>query len=905
MRRTKSAANRIMVKHLPSRFRSVAPILALLPLLALSSGAQETPRGLWLLPRKDPQNTARADVPGRMKRAPKEVWSFGGDTGSYAYLSPVNVQGREGYFAQARSGVRLVLPDGKLLWNQPKLGVGGVIAVEDFDGDGASEALITLGQTALTLLDVRTGNTRWTWQPPVGSFVGSYKLWRQGEKRRLICFPQNTLRGYCLDLTHRGNQPVIVWEQNYPNTFWQGYGPLIALADMDNDGISDIVLASKPGYIAVISSETGAIKFDIHHNITGGESAGRPYGLLAATDIDGDGFRDVAMLSCQVEEYITLLRNDGGKRLQPLWSLFIEHDLPDDFRELRPNITSLADVNGDGRKELVIGLFNVTGDNRWHTVVIEPTKGFQARLADLPDRYFWGCYDLNGDGCPEIITSTETQRRTASESTLQAVDGRTFRDIATVERATFAMSGWRVPDDTAFMAVRNTPHYVQKQDGARGLLLLRQAGKPSESFWHIRDGVSVVETYSISPISRAVALSTGSETIGRRDRSIRPPEAHAAFAASAPLVGYANGKPELVFALSNGTVTGGQPDFQSPGRFKTSWSVPGGLPALWIGIRGQRVVCTVQNDSILLSEPRPGERTTPKTIIRLPYPLYRHSITRSGATLIPFGKEQMRLYAGLQTGVHTLASALYDSRGATLWFDEKEGPYPRTAAVADLQGRGEYTILVDNHGKHLLYDLSGRSRLIAHGWHNTVPGRDNGAKYVVPIVGPFGPGGVTRILMTSGLQTLEILDAEGSRLAKRDFASVSEFEWSGAAVGKIRPDGQWDLAMVNQEGIFHCIDVNTCQTRWTFPTGSRATLPINVISADIDGDGRDNFLMGLPNGDLIALDERGGSPVVLWKKTFDYGVRDTIAADVDGDGLLEIIVEMEDGSIRILKGEPR
>jgi hypothetical protein len=837
-----------------------------------------------------------------MRHAPKEVWSYGGDTGSYAYLAPVTVRGKEGYFAQVRSGVRLVLPDGKQLWNQPKLGAGVVIAVEDFDGDGADEALITLGQTALALLDVRTGMPLWTWQPPAGSFVGSFRIWRQGKKRRLICFPQNTVRGYCLDLTHRGKHPRIVWERSYPNTFWQGYGPLIVLADMDNDGVSDVVLASKPGYVAVINSETGAIQFDIHHQITGGDNAGRPYGLLTATDIDDDGLRDVAILACQVEEYITILRNDGGRRLQPLWSVFIEHDLPDDFRELRPNITSLADVNGDGKKELVVGLFNLTGDNRWHTVVIDPMRGFQARLAELPDRYFWGCYDLNGDGIPEIITSTETQRRTAPEANLHAVDGRTFRDIAVAEGAAFAMNLRQAPDETAFMALRQTPHYVRREDGARGLLLLRHAGKTSESFWHIRDGVSVVESYPISSISRAVALSLGDETIGPRDRNIRTPEARMAYAASAPLVGRADGKPELVFALSNGTVIGGQPDLRSSGKFKTSWTVPGEMPALWIGKSGRRVVCTVQSDSILLREPRPGESATLQSVIRLPYPLYRHSITRSGATLIPFGSERMLLYVGLQTGVHTLACALYDAHGAMLWLDEKEGPYPRTAAVADLQGRSEYTILVDNHGKHLFYDLSGKSRLIAHGWHNTVPGRDNGAKYAVPIVGPFASGGKTRILMTSGLQSLEVLDAEGRRLAKRDFASVSEFEWSGAAVGKVRPDGQWDLAMVNQEGVFHCIDVNTGQTRWTFPTGNRATLPINAVSADIDGDGRDNFLIGLPNGDLIALGERNGAPVVLWIKRFDYGVRDTIVADVDGDGLLEIIVEMEDGSVRILKG---
>src|SRR5262249_61889059 len=106
-------------------------------------------------------------------------------------------------------------------------------------------------------------------------------------------------------------------------------------------------------------------------------------------------------------------------------------------------------------------------------------------------------------------------------------------------------------------------------------------------------------------------------------------------------------------------------------------------------------------------------------------------------------------------------------------------------------------------------------------------------------------------------------------------------------------------------GIFDCIDASSRRTRWTFPTGWRATLPVNVVSADLDGDGRDNFLMGLPNGDLIALDERNGAPVLLWKLTFEAGVREAIVADLDGDGLAEIAVELEDGTIRVLKGEKR
>ncbi len=52
--------------------------------LASPTFAGDAADGLWLLARKDPQNTARADVPGEMTVAPREVWKFGGDALTYS-----------------------------------------------------------------------------------------------------------------------------------------------------------------------------------------------------------------------------------------------------------------------------------------------------------------------------------------------------------------------------------------------------------------------------------------------------------------------------------------------------------------------------------------------------------------------------------------------------------------------------------------------------------------------------------------------------------------------------------------------------------------------------------------------------------------------------------------------------
>jgi hypothetical protein len=59
-------------------------------------------------------------------------------------------------------------------------------------------------------------------------------------------------------------------------------------------------------------------------------------------------------------------------------------------------------------------------------------------------------------------------------------------------------------------------------------------------------------------------------------------------------------------------------------------------------------------------------------------------------------------------------------------------------------------------------------------------------------------------------------------------------------------------------------------------------------------------MVGLPNGELIALDEKNGRSVVLWKKNFPAPIKEAILADVDGDGWAEIIVQTDDGLIRVL-----
>ncbi|MFY7952734.1 MAG: FG-GAP repeat domain-containing protein, partial [Armatimonadaceae bacterium] len=441
----------------------------------------------------------------------------------------------------------------------------------------------------------------------------------------------------------------------------------------------------------VVDLDTGTIKTQIHYPVVDGPSIGRPYGLLHAIDIDNDGFRDVVMVSCQVEEYVGIVRNVGGKTLAPLWSQFVEQDYPTDNKELRPNITSVADIDGDGKRELVLGLYNVDGDSRWHTVAFSPDTGWKRRGVDLPGRFFHGCYDLDGDGTPELITTEETARRVAPRSTLVVVDGRTGKDRARLDNVSLVIADGHLGGEIGFLAYRATPVYVNgKQPG----LLVRLNGEKTEKLLQLRgDRLTTVKPSwtadaRMAAISRYPASTSGLDL--RRGRKTSREEADALSVR----VVRRDGSPELVVGLSDNSTVSGRPDWRKPGRLMDTVSQPGGTPSVWVGADQKPVVLTRSADRNTIYV---GRRDKPIQEIRLPFPMYVMDPTSSGATLLPVGKERMQLFVGLQTGVHTLACALFDDSGNPLWRHDNFGPYPRSAAAIAPESGAGVRFFVNDH----------------------------------------------------------------------------------------------------------------------------------------------------------------------------------------------------------------
>ena len=81
------------------------------------------------------------------------------------------------------------------------------------------------------------------------------------------------------------------------------------------------------------------------------------------------------------------------------------------------------------------------------------------------------------------------------------------------------------------------------------------------------------------------------------------------------------------------------------------------------------------------------------------------------------------------------------------------------------------------------------------------------------------------------------------------------------------------------------------------PSDPVTELPYLVALQDLRGDGRPGALAAGPDGDLYALTSDGG---VAWARRFGVAIGDPVPADTDADGKLELLVPLGNGTLALL-----
>jgi hypothetical protein len=227
------------------------------------------------------------------------------------------------------------------------------------------------------------------------------------------------------------DQPRRVWQSAPPEAVV--FNPLNVVYDIDGDGRPEVCVAAHYR-VMIFEGATGRKETELRYH------GSRPYGWFGLADVDGDGQMELVTIG-DFQSHVDVLKYDRARpekeRLRVLWRRDIEQNIAERQKWPQVGPCPLADVNGDGRPELVLNLFNDTGDGQWHTVVWDAASG--QTLWDLPRRFVQGSADVDGDGAAELFLTATNGELVPECGTIELVG---FRGRKPAVRRSYENAAW-------------------------------------------------------------------------------------------------------------------------------------------------------------------------------------------------------------------------------------------------------------------------------------------------------------------------------------------------------------------------------------------------------------------------------------------------------------------------------
>ena len=862
--------------------------------------SMQTP-GAWPVARGDVRLTGRASLPGAMAAPPQVAWQYAIEADE-VWAAVDAVPGLE------RAPAMLEKPAADLRGSQWRLGPRLV----DLHGDGR---LVGDPGRAVKLLPEVPGLQTLEF-PLVLEAPGT-------APRQVVCY------------AHEGGRKREVWRSEVFDTV---QNTNFVVADIDGDGRLEVAFA--PHYrIIVLDGQSGRTKHLLKiHDL-------RNYGFFCATDVDGDGRLDFVVIA-DFAMHVDVVKNEGD-RLRLLWRRDFEDNIQSKNRIVRPGPNPVFDVDGDGKVEIVFNFFNERDDGQWHVVALDAGSG--ARVADLPRRYMHGAADVNADGVPELFVSHSRDLLVPTRAPLELLRLREGKASVLWQypEGAWVSAPSALPLSHSTIVARGTeevPTAVLTGAGARGVFVRRtdlagerlQAFVPgaagAEEIWRVElpgrarpqwrgaadvDGDGVDEVLFSLRQAAAAAVSLGTTRGARVD--ILHWERRGTAERALVVAPASGGRPaRIIFEGAQRDIVALEAPAAGKAVPSRCWQIPGAGPAIVAELNGDGVPEVVfaawgsDGEGEMVAVDIDGNARWRRRVRGFPgpHPPWNFGgITSWWAGRYTRAEAQDLWVSARRSTMHSdEAWVLRGTDGETLWHlrevrTDQTGPRERGwgaggAAVnsVDVDGDGledivslypvNYMAARGSSGQ-LIHSVSAVSDLFAGVW----------GAYCTPLSADFNGDGRPELLWCGsyhhGLTTMD--------------ARVLWYHAGGAGVAgvaDVNGDGRLELGFTGWEkgAGLRCLDAASGVQRWEWPLAGNPR--VAVYSADVDGDGRDEFLFAVERT-LYALQERDAAPHLVWQLELPAAPGDLALADVDGDGKIEILFIGADSVLYCLSAAPR
>ena len=840
--------------------------VALLPLCLETRAAQ----GDWPEPRQNQHLTGIQPLPGRMASEPVSLARY--DMGrTRPQVTAVALAEGGGHVGLSIVGGALHCYDisGKLLWKCHPAGLNfdSISAARDLDGGGVQEVLLKAGRPtmpygAAALVSLEDGKLLWRYDVEPMSYawylyVGNYLPGVSSEQIVVLMqgYPPEKDNGYIalFEYAAPGAQPKQKWRYDFHN---YTCFPSFLQSDLDGDDVKELVVETH-SRMWFLDAFTGEVKHFAKWDVSPANV--RSYGFIEFVDLDRDGREDFLCVADFAQHHEVLLNRDG--KMVKAWS----HGWPESVTTGKVATTwpepPYADVDGDGSYEVVVSMFNSEGNAQWLVRVYDALTGkLKYRAAGLV--------------AVAILDSGESLANACHDPTRSVLEG------AHLLRARHGhlKAIWEDPSATALKQEGDAPALIEK-GGSAFILQVDENGKVATHPWVQRAPPG--PDFSAVPATQGpafpVLLSADVSGDGRNDILLYQQP-------NIKVLGYHDGELSEV-AEYHSTAPPAIADLDGDGKVELVLCTvcPEAEPVV------EAITPALEDGSLWRRQfPRPGRQGLPQP---------RKAYLRTGRFT---GKPTPDVY--VWAGTPIVRSVVLDGKTGELVWEEGEapgiprywGPSVNMASVYDYDADGNEDLVFTNPDYYCVASGPTGEFLLGPLFPPSIFSQPSQGLYTLPAILEHESGDPTVCLVAGHY----FQGAMSLRAGPQWHRLPPVGEHSPAKEGFMRlADGKWVMGFGRQNGNFACVNVADGSLRWEMPLRATAS---DVITCDVDADGRSEFVFGTSHGKLCALGDSGDGPRVVWEIDLGAGVGSPIAADVNGDGASEIVAPTADGRLRFL-----